>query len=282
MFRVFRRGPHGTVNADVLSLLLSFSLLAFWRHPMELLIVAFVLGVILAIVAVLATWLALGNWTVMWRAMLAIVGASGGALLFCATSGERDAEWLVVVWVIVITIAAMFVLVRWLGFKLVDTTTGSGIRSDEMQFSLVQLMALTAVVAAIAAAARMLAPLKATMMALTFGLAIAICLGALALVTVWAILQSDITRSKLSILAIAAIVMAGLVYCGMEATNADPGLVWGAVVIVYTIALAGSLLLARRHGFRLQSNSDCNQPTARRATEPSLQPEPRSGPLGDG
>ena len=240
---------------------------------MGLLIVALLLGVILAIVAALAIWLALGTWTLMWRAILAIVGASGVALVFCATSGELEAEWLGLVWVVVVTITAMFVFVRWFGFRLIDTTNGGRIRSDEMQFSLKQLMALTAGVAVIAAVARMLAPLVATMNVLIFGFVIASCLGTLALVAVWATLRLDPTRVKLSILAIVAMATAGLVYYGMETTNADPGLVWGSVVIVYTIALAGLLLLARSHGFRLGRNSECTQPTARHVTEPGDESE---------
>lgn len=221
-------------------------------------IIAFVLGVILAIVAFLAIWLALGMQTMMWRTMLAIAGASGGGLIFCVASGELEAEWLGLAWVVVVTVTSMFVLVRWLGFKLADTATSVPVRSDEMQFSLRQLMALTAVVAAITAAARMLAPLIATWQVLMVGIAIAVCLGGLALLTVWATLRLEVTRPKLSILAIAALVMAGLVHYAMEATNADPGLVWGSVVVVFTVALAGLLLLARRHGVRLRSNADGN------------------------
>jgi len=142
-----------------------------------------------------------------------------------------------------------------------------------MQFSLAQLMALTAVVAVIAAVFRMLAPLVATMNALLIGIAIAFCLGTVALVAVWATLRSNATRVRLTILAIVAIVAAGLVYYGMESTNAEPGLVWGTAVIVYTIALAGLLLLARSHGVRLLRNSDCTQLTARHATEPADAPE---------
>jgi hypothetical protein len=126
-------------------------------------------------------------------------GASGVALVFCATSGEFEAEWLGLVWVVVVTITAMFVFVRWLGLRLVDTTDGGRIRSDEMQLSLTQLMALTAVVAVIAPVARLLAPLVATVNALMFGIAIALCLGTLALVAVWATLRSDPRRVRLSI-----------------------------------------------------------------------------------
>jgi hypothetical protein len=223
---------------------------------MEMLFVVLVLGVTLAIVALLAIWLALGNWTLMWRAILTILGASAVALVFCATSGELEAEWLALVWVVVVTITGMFVFIRWLGFRLVDTTFNSPVRSGEMQFSLMQLIVLTTVVAAIAGVARLFAPLVATINALIFGLAIAICLGTLALVATWATLQPVTTRMKQSILAIVAILMAGLVYYGMETTNTDPGIVWGSVVIVYTVALGGSLLLARSHGFRLLRSSE--------------------------
>jgi hypothetical protein len=226
---------------------------------MEFLIAAIVLGTMLAFAAVLAIWLALGHGRAMRRATLTLLGASAGALVFCAVSGELEAEWLGLAWVVVVTITAMLAFVRWLGFHLVDTKTDGSVRSDEMQFSLRQLMALTAVVAVIAAVARMLAPLVATRDALIFGLAIAICLGVLALLTLWAMLPLDITRSKSLVLAIVASVMAGLVYYGMEATDADPGLIWGAVVLVYAMALAGALLLLRRYGFRLRYASPSSQ-----------------------
>jgi hypothetical protein len=223
---------------------------------MGMLLFALVLGVILAIAAALAIWLALGEWTLMWRAMLTIAGASGGALIFCVVSGELEAEWLGLVWVVVVTITAMFVIVRLLGFRLMVAESDDRIASDEMQFSLRQLMALMAVFAIIAGAARRLTPLIATMEALIFGLAIAFCLGALSLFTMWVTLRSDnIARIKLSFLAIFAIAMAGLVYCGMEVTNADPGLIWAGVTLVFTIVLAGLLLLARQRGFRLRSHS---------------------------
>jgi len=221
--------------------------------------VTFVLGVILSIVAVLAVWLALGHGTAMWRAILAIVGVSGVALAFCAASGELEAEWLGLVWVVVVALTAMFLCVRWLGFKLAYTNARSRIRSDEFQFSLSQLLALTAVVAVVAAAARLLAPFVLTVNALSFGLAIAICLGIVALVAVGATLRPVITRIKISALVITAIVMAGLAYYGIEATNADPGIVWASTVIVYAIALTGLLLLGRSYGLRLLRSSECSQ-----------------------
>jgi hypothetical protein len=61
---------------------------------MEILVVAGVLGVISAVAAILAIWLALGSGKAIWRAILAIAGASGVALVFCAVSGEAEAEWL--------------------------------------------------------------------------------------------------------------------------------------------------------------------------------------------
>jgi hypothetical protein len=218
-----------------------------------MLIVALMLGVILAVAAVLAIWLALGRWTLMWRVSLAILGASGGGIIFCALSGELQVEWLALVWVVVVTIAAMFAVVRWVGFKLVDATSGSRLGTAETQFSVTQLMVLTSVVGATAAGARLLAPLVATINALVFGLTIAVCLGTLALVAAWAMLGSETTRIKLLALAVVTVIVTGLVYCGMEITNADPGIVWASVVVVYTLALAGLLLLMRSGGYRLHA-----------------------------
>jgi hypothetical protein len=191
----------------------------------------------------------------MWRVILAILGASAVGLVFCAISGEFEAEWLGLAWVVVVTITGMFLFARWLGFRMVGAMASGPVQIDKTQFSLIQLFLLTTVVAAIAAVARQLTPLVATMNALIFGVAIAICLGTVALVATWTTLESVTTRMKQSILAIVTVGMAGLVCYAMEATNADPGLVWGSVVIVYTITLVGLLLLGRSRGFRLLRGS---------------------------
>jgi hypothetical protein len=234
---------------------------------MELLVVAIVMGVISAVAAALAIWLALGSGRAIWRAILAIAGASGAALAFCAISGETEAEWLVLMWVVVATILAMFMVVRVCGFKLLDAA-GKQAQSVELQFSVTHLLALTAVVAGVAAVARLLAPIATTQSAISIFLAMAMCLGAVALVAVWATLRSDFTRIKTLTLFIVAIVMAGLTYYGMEATNTDPGEIWGFTVIVYTMALVGSLLFMRARGFRLVRLSELCQPQS--AVKPNV------------
>jgi hypothetical protein len=224
----------------------------------EILVVASVLGVVSAVAAVLAIWLALGSGRAIWRAILAIAGASGVAIVFCAVSGEAEAEWLVLLWVVVATITALFMLVRIRGYKLVDAA-GNRARSDELQFSVTQLLALTAVVAVVAAVARLLAPIAITVSAIAIFLPMAMCFGALALVAVWATLRSEITRIKTLTLLIVTILMAGLTYFGMEVTNADPGAIWSSTVIAYSMALIGSLLLVRARRFRLVHMSELGQ-----------------------
>jgi hypothetical protein len=215
---------------------------------MEILVVAVVLGVISAVAAVLAIWLALGSGRAIWRAILAVGGVSGAALAVCALSGEAEVEWLVLMWSIVATNTAMFMLVRFGGYKLMNAA-GNQVRSDETQFSITHLLALTAVIAAVAAVARLLAPMAMTALAMFLG--IAICLALVAVVAVWATLHSAATQSKTLTLFAVAVVMAGLTYYGIEVTDADPGAIWGSMVIVYTMALVGSLWLVRARGFRL-------------------------------
>jgi len=128
-----------------------------------------------------------------------------------------------------------------------------------MQFSVRQLLALTAVVAAVAAVARLLVPIGTTLSAIAIFLPMAFCFGAVALVAVWATLRSDLSRMKTLTLLIVTILMAGLTYFGMEATNADPGSIWGSTVIAYAMALVGSLLLVRARGFRLVRISELGQ-----------------------
>ena len=223
----------------------------------ETLVVASVMGVVCAVAAVLAIWLALGSGRAIWRAILAIAGASTVALAFCVISGEAEAEWLLFMWIVAAGVAAMFLIVRLRGFRLANAVTGKGRGPDELQFTVEQLLALTAVVAAVAAASRFLSP--TTINALGLFLAIAACLGAVALVAVWATLRSDLTRIKTLTLLVVAVVMAGITYYGMEVTNADPGPIWGGTVIVYTAALAGSLLVVRWRGFRLLRSPERSQ-----------------------
>lgn len=222
---------------------------------METLFVASILGSISALATLLAIWLALGGGTAIWRAILAIAGVSVAALLFCAATGEGEAEWLVLLWVVAASVAALLLPVRLCGYRLTKPG-GSRRRPGEMQFSIRQLLALTAVVAAVAGATRLLAPIAPTTSAIGFALAVALCLGVVALVAVWATLGLDLTHTKTATLVIVAALMAGLTYYGMEATNADPGPIWGGAVIVFAMALTGALLVVRARGFRLVCTAD--------------------------
>lgn len=233
---------------------------------MAFVLIALTLGPMLAAVAVMATWLTLGSSKLVWRTILAILGASGLGLLFCAISGELDAEWLGLMWIVVITVAGMFVLVRWQGLRLVNTTKPNAICSDEFQFSVSQLLALTAAVALVVTFARILAPMIATMNTLLTGLGIAICLGTLAIVASLTTLRLQEPKAGLRLLAISTIVIAGLVFVVMEATDADPGIVWGSVVVVYALSLRASFRIARTRGFSILSTSELA--SLRTATQP--------------
>jgi hypothetical protein len=115
-------------------------------------------------------------------------------------------------------------------------------------------MILTAATAAIAAVARPLAPLMLTIEALMFGGGIALCLGVLALVSVWATVSVEVNRTRFFILAANTLFIAASFYGVMEITEADPGLVWGCVVVIYAATLSAALLYARSRGFRLLCN----------------------------
>ncbi len=223
---------------------------------MAFVLIALTLGPMLAAVAVMAIWLTLGSSKLMWRTIFAILGASGLGLLFCASSGELEAEWLGLMWIVVVTVAGMFVLVRWQGLRLVNTAKPNLICSNEFQFSVSQLLALTAAVALVVAFARVLAPMIATVNALLIGLGIAICLGALAVVASLTTLRLQEPKAGLRLFAIATIMTTGLVFVVMEATNADPGIVWGSVVVVYALCLRASFRFARTHGFSILSTSE--------------------------
>ncbi len=223
---------------------------------MGLLFVAGLLGVSLAAAALVASWLAFARSSWIRRGTYAILGGSAAGLVFCFASGELELEWLGLMWIVVMTVALMFLTARSFGVRLVNTNNGKpkhdrGIPSNESQFTIRQLMILTAATAAIAAAARWLAPLTMTVEAMMFGGGIAICLGILALVAAWATLRVELNRTRCFILAVASLVMAALVYCVMEVTDADPGLVWGCVVVVYASALSTAFLFARSCGIRL-------------------------------
>ena len=209
------------------------------------------LGVSLAGAALLATWVAFGNSNWLQRGTLAILGGSAVGLVFCFASGELELEWLGLMWVVVTTIALMFLSVRCFGVRLVQASRNSHERSNESQFSIRQLMILTAGTAAIAAVARWLAPLTMTRGAVMVGGGIAICLGVLALVAAWAALRVELNRIRFVVLAVTSVAIASVVYSAMEVTGADPGLPWALVVVTYTLVLSTAFLGARSRGIRL-------------------------------
>lgn len=223
---------------------------------MALILIALTLGPMLAAVATIAMWLTLGGSTLMWRSIVAVLGGSLLGLVFCAVSGELEAEWLGLMWVVVITVAAMFVVVRRQGLRLVDTKKPIRRDSDEFRFSVLHLLGLTAVVALIATFARALAPLVATLNALMFGLGIAVCLGSLAIIGSLTTLRLRQSQSGLWVFVVASVVIAGTVFTVMEATNADPGIVWGSIVVVYALSLRALFGFLRNRGFAIASDSD--------------------------
>ena len=209
------------------------------------------LGLMLAAAASLAIWLALGRSQIMWRAILTTLGASIAGLAFCIVSGEFELEWLGLIWIVIVITAAIFLCLRHLGFRLVGGSTDIHALSKESQFSLSQLMLLTAIFAGLAAVARYLAPSAATQEALFAGISIAACVGIVAIACVWAIMNQQITRARLTLLAAVTLAMSLLVYFAMEITEADPGFVWATVIITYAGGLAGVMFVARKRGFRL-------------------------------
>ena len=84
---------------------------------MAIILIALTLGPMLAAVATIAMWLTLGGSTLMLRSIVAVLGCSLLGLVFCAVSGELEAEWLGLMWVVVIAVAAMFVVVRRQGLR---------------------------------------------------------------------------------------------------------------------------------------------------------------------
>ena len=154
------------------------------------------------------------------------------------------------------TISLLFFSVRCFGVRLVDIQQDNGVGSNEAQFSIRQLMILTAATAATAAVARWLAPLTMTVEAMMYGAGIAVCLGVLALGLAWGTLRCEISRKRSLVLAVVSLMTAGSVYYVMEVTEADPGLVWGCVVVVYSAALSAAFLYARALGIRLLADHE--------------------------
>lgn len=235
----------GTVDVSIVA---SFGA---WQFLMGLFLLVGLLGVSLACAALLATWVAFGNSNWLQRGTLAILGGSAVGLVFCFASGELELEWLGLMWVVVTTIALMLLAVRCFGVRLVQPSRSSHDRSKESQFSIRQLMILTAGTAAIAAAVRWLAPLTMTRGAVMVGGGIAICLGVLALVAAWAALRVELNRIRFVVLVITSVAIASVVYSAMEVTGADPGLPWALVVVTYTLVLSTAFLCARSRGIRL-------------------------------
>jgi hypothetical protein len=236
---------------------------------MGLILVAGFLGSSLAAAALLAIWVAFGRSSWIRRGTYAILGGSAAGLGFCLASGELELEWLGLMWIVVMTITLMFLAARCFGVRLVNTNQDNsnddrGVYTNDSQFTIRQLMILTAATAAIAAVARLLAPLMMTVEALIFGGGIAICLGFLALIAAWTTLTIKLNRTRFIILAAISLAIAAFVYCVMEVTEADPGLVWGCVVVIYAAALSTALMYARSSGIRLlrdhENRVDANLP----------------------
>ena len=215
---------------------------------------AVILGIILSQVTVLAIWAALGRSPIMWRAIATLLGSSLLALGLCAAIGEMEAEWFVLVWILTAVITACFLVLRRFRFTLWNLNTSSSSPSAQLQFSLLQVMALLTVVATLAAAGRLLSPRMATLGTLAFGSAIAVCLGVLALSSVWATLGEVNIVKRLLLLIPLTVVTVALVCYVMEVTQADPGSFWGIVVVAYASATVGTLMAARSLGLRLIRN----------------------------
>ena len=129
------------------------------------------------------------------------------------------------------------------GYRLIEAAIANKI-------AVTPIPGVTAATAAIAAVARWLAPLTMTVEVMIFGSGVAACLGVLALVLAWGTLRCDITRFRSLVLGFISLASAGLVYCVMEVTEADPGFVWGCVVVVYSAAISAAFLVARSLGLR--------------------------------
>ena len=213
------------------------------------------LGVILSQVTVLAIWAALGRSPIMWRAIVALTGSSLLALALCITIGEMEAEWFVLVWILVLVIVAGFLVLRWFRFHLVNINQSSNIPPGEMQFSLFQMMVLLTVTAILAAVGNVLAPRMATLGTILFGLAIAIGSALLTLASVWAALGAANVPKRLWALVPLTISVAALVFYVMETTKTDPGFVWAIVILVYVTATTATLLTARSLGLRMLRSS---------------------------
>ena len=159
-------------------------------------------------------------------------------------------------WIVLVAVAAMFMLVRCKGLRLVDTRKPNLPHFDEFQFSVSHVIGLTAVAALVLAFARFLAPMIVNLNVIMTGLAIAVCLGALAVLASLTVLRRQRSKIGIRVLSIVTLVVAGLVYVIMEVTDADPGVVWGSVIVVYAVVLRSLLQLVHARGFSLVSISE--------------------------
>lgn len=215
------------------------------------LFVGTVMGVILSQVTVLGIWVALGRVAPMWRAVVAIAGSSCLGLLLCLGIGELESEWFILVWFLALVTTAVFLIMRWCGYQLVSGEQRTNAETDEMQFSLLQMLGLVTVIAALAAIGKSVGPSLPVVGTLSFGISIAGALGLLALAAAWATLGTTCGPRHLVVLGFVALGGAVLVFYIMEATGADPGSAWAIVFSVYVSCTAATLLAARAMGFRV-------------------------------
>ena len=202
-------------------------------------------AVILAMVATVAIWVALGSGPFLRRVIVGIPVTSAMGFLFCATSGEFEVEWLILCWVVGITVGLVMSCVRHLGFQLGREDASP--TDAKAQFSLLHMLMLTGMVAVAIAVSKLLEPSSSS---LIFSLVIASCLSLLPPPAIWATLRANISSAGFAAFAGIASLAATLIYFSVEATGVDPGSIWAMILIVYTAVLTGMLLLARSWGFR--------------------------------
>ena len=193
-----------------------------------------VLGLKLALVACMASWLVFGTWkTPMLRLVGAIVGTAATALLFSCLIGELEVEWLVAAFVSLGVVAIMLLVLHALGGRRKTSEN----EEAQNQFSVTELMVLTTVVAPIVTLGRLMSPSELT--AGFFGMigGVAFCAGLISIVCVACQLKAEQPRWRYIKSLIVAVVLASVVYYVLEATDFNPGDFWAGAIVVAGIGI---------------------------------------------
>ena len=199
--------------------------------------------VVLCLASLLGMGLSLGLRHFLWRFVVVFVGTSTLGLGLCLAIGEMEAEWFLLIALVTGFVASATVPLRLWGLRLVRHPKMLS-QATSLKFTIRQIMSVTLVVACLLGIGRAL-----SLEIVAFGLALAICFAGIAATALWGTLNPAGAGTLAA--SVVAVATAAIVYYGMEVTTIDPGILWFAITLTYSVLLILTLVAVRCCGYRL-------------------------------